>query len=512
MLAKVGQTLSIYQWTLLALGILFAVRFLYIPISDLALFYDEAYYHFWSQNFDWGYYSKPPMVAWLISLTSGALHSVDEWAIKIAAPILYAATAFLIYSLGTELYPKKVALVAAIIFSTTPLVAFNSLFITTDAPLLFYWALTSYLFVRALKTNHIVIWLLAGLAGGFGLLSKYTMIFLLFGFLIYLLSHKERRKVFCSSGIWLAMLVAVVVFSPNLVWNYNHDFISFQHTSEISQLDKHLFHPEKFFEFFAGQFLVFGPITMWILLRYSLHFTPNPELKTKASNHLDVNWLLICIGAPIFLVICSQALLSHAHVNWAVPTYVSASLLVAYQLLQSNSRKFLLTAIGINLLIGALFYAYQPLQQAVGIEAKRSNNPFHRVSGWREIIQQIASHPATRGNRIWLSDSRKLLSYLSYYHVTQIGTDDYLLSFKLDDHVHHHFDLKFDISDLNLKLDLATQSLIYLSESEWDYSGCFDSVTEIAALSEPVYATLTRTVYLYEMTGFKGYEHCHKNH
>ena len=146
---------------LLVCGLVIA-RFAAVSILDLALFYDEAYYHFWSQDFAFGYYSKPPVVAWLIALTTTLAGHVSEWSVRIAAPTMYGLTGFTVYLIGQQLMDRRVGVVAMVVFLSTPLVTFNSLFITTDAPLLFFWALTAYIYLIALEKNRMSLWVLCG--------------------------------------------------------------------------------------------------------------------------------------------------------------------------------------------------------------------------------------------------------------------------------------------------------------------------------------------------------------
>ncbi|MCG8610705.1 MAG: glycosyltransferase family 39 protein, partial [Pseudomonadales bacterium] len=146
-----------------------AYRVFILADHQIPLFYDEAYYHLWSLTLDWGYYSKPPMVAWLIALTTSFAQGVD-WLVKLASPVLYCATALIIALTGNQLYNRQTGFWSGALALLMPIVSFNSLFITTDAPLLFFWSLTFYCFVTALATRKLYLWLAAGIACGFGLL------------------------------------------------------------------------------------------------------------------------------------------------------------------------------------------------------------------------------------------------------------------------------------------------------------------------------------------------------
>jgi hypothetical protein len=85
------------------------------------LYVDEAYYWGWSQNLDWGYFSKPPVIAALIA-ASTALLGNGLIAIKLPSLLLYPATA-LLYALGKRLYSPRVGFWAGLGFMSMPLVA-----------------------------------------------------------------------------------------------------------------------------------------------------------------------------------------------------------------------------------------------------------------------------------------------------------------------------------------------------------------------------------------------------
>ena len=478
------------------IAILFVSRAMFVPTFELALFYDEAYYHFWSLTPDWGYYSKPPMVAWLIAATTKLMGTHAEWAVKLGAPLCYLGTTLVIYRTGRKVFSQSAALYAALIFCTTPLVTFNSLFITTDAPLLLFWALTLYLFVVALDTNKIEIWLLAGLAGGLGLLSKYTMGVIAFGFLTFLLVTPSYRKMLGQPGIWLAATVAALVFLPNLVWNWQHDFISFQHTAEISKLNQQLLHPERLLEFFAGQFLVFGPIAMGLLIRVMIKPPQGDSQK-----------LMMVLSTIMLGVICLQALLSRAFVNWAAPAYVSASLLVGYWLALHQKQKLAFWLIVLNMMMGALLYAYPSLQAAVGVDVTRKNTPYHRVMGWRELIRSIPAdlHDA---NTVWLSDSRSLLSYLHYY-LSDFEREHRirLMSFAPDGRVLSQYDLKYALGELDGRSGNA--SFLFIAEEPQVLTDSFEEVTLVKMIEFNVSPSLKREAYIYSVKGYKKDEHRH---
>ena len=282
---------------LLWLTVITAYRLGVIWFNQLPLYFDEAYYLSWAQTPAFGYFSKPPMVAWLISLST-TVFGLSELAVKLPAALLYAATALIVAQLGERLFSAKIGFWCGIAFSTVPIVGFNSLFITTDAPLLFFWALTLLGFLKALQDDSWGWWLAAGVAGGLGLLSKYTMGVLAVSLLVYLLGSRQYRTQLLNIKLWMAALLALLVFLPNIIWNMQHDFISVQHTADISQMDRIRYTWDELAEFIGAQFLTFGFILMGWLVYLLLQ---------RVWSYNEAAWFCVAVLAPVLLIMCLQA-------------------------------------------------------------------------------------------------------------------------------------------------------------------------------------------------------------
>ena len=128
-------------------------RFAVLATSDINLYADEAYYWGWAQHFDFGYYSKPPMVAWMIMATT-ALFGESEIAIKIGSLLLYIVTAMTMYRIGRELYDERTGFFTLLAFTTLPAVSLSSMIISTDALFLLFWSLSLLLFIRAIREDR----------------------------------------------------------------------------------------------------------------------------------------------------------------------------------------------------------------------------------------------------------------------------------------------------------------------------------------------------------------------
>lgn len=471
--------------TLLIVGFALSVyRDWIITHLESPLFYDEIYYYGWSLTPDWGYYSKPPVVAWVISMTTSLLGD-SALGIKIGAGLLYLGSSLFIYLSTTRLCGAKSALTASLIFITLPLISFNSLFITTDAPLIFCWTIAFYGFLRAYETNLWRWWLLAAIAGGLGLLSKYTFILFPVTFLGFALVSETGRKLLINPRFWITCLIALSCLLPNLYWNYQHDFISFQHTASISKQQEHASSFPRLFEFWGQQLIVFTPM-LFIVLIGSLFRSKIPST--------DAQKLLWCLFIPTFLVISAQAFLARANMNWAAPAYVAGAML-AGTYLQYWSRPWLIITLVFNLLFMVGLYHYGAVANSFGAELKRSSDPYSRVKGWPEFVQNTQPIFDQYPDHLLASNSRSLLSYFGYYLQPKRMNSFYLDS---TDFVDDHYELKYPVE--------AGKQYLFVTEdwTEKQLKRYFSEVGLVDKHTLTLYPNLQRFARIYAVSGFLG--------
>ncbi len=496
--APASRARSPLAWLLAALALLTVWRVLAALHAAPPLFFDEAQYWDWSRHPDWGYFSKPPMVAWLIALSTGLLgHS--EPAVRAAAFLLYPATAWLIYLVGRRLaghYPPSSPTarhgpwLAALLFASLPMTAMGTWLITTDAPLLFFWSAALLFYLRALADDRGRDWLALGLALGLGLLSKYSMALFIPAALGHLLASPDRRRLLAAPGPWLAAALALAVLSPNLAWNLQHDFASFRHTAEISQLDRALLHPDKLLDFVLAQFAVFGPLAMaalaWLARR------PGRLLGEPALAPLA--WFAL-LPLALFLV---QALLARAFANWAVTAYVAAAPLVAFWLLSRGRRTWLAAAIAVNLVLGAAAYHWHDLARWSGVELGRRTDPYSRLLGWPEVggevARRLAAHPGAR----LLTHDRTEYCELAYYAGPRARPAYYLNPSRA---VSHHYALTADVAGA------PSGEFLLVSDSRRPetLTVLFAEARELAPIQVAVYPDLGRHYRTFLVRDFRGY-------
>lgn len=224
----------------------------------LPLHGDEAYYWMWSHHLQASYYDHPPMIAYLIALTN--FISESEWGVRLVNVFSFSIAALYIFKLSSEIFDEKIALNAVIIFSSVILVHAGYIITTPDSPLILFWTLSLYYAYRALFYGSTLDFVLAGFMLGFMMLSKYTSILLIISLLLFILL--KRRDILVNIKFYLALIIASIIVSPMLLWNYDHDWISFTFQLDHGSTDSFSISFASAFEFIVGQFLLFSPLLL----------------------------------------------------------------------------------------------------------------------------------------------------------------------------------------------------------------------------------------------------------
>lgn len=387
-------------------ALLTAYRLWVIGHLGIDLYVDEAYYWGWSQNLDWGYFSKPPVIAALIA-GSTALLGNSLIAIKLPSLLLYPATAFALYALGSRLYSTRVGFWAGLGFMSMPLVAALGLFVSTDAPLLLCWSLALLFLLRALDEDGWGNWLACGALIGIGLMSKYTMAaFLPSALLLIVLSPRHRRWL-ARPQPWVALLIAAAILSPNLYWNWAHDFPTFRHTAEITRVGhgERGWHPGQLGEFIGAQWLSFGPL-LGVLLGWAL-------IRSFKLWRNDAHRTLLIFIVPLLLLVSFQALTGRANGNWAAPIFVAACLLVPAVFL-ADRRRWVIAGVVVNLVASLGAYHWPDIARIAGIELTAKNDPFKRARGWINMADGVAPYLAQHPDAIVVGEDREIIAHLVY--------------------------------------------------------------------------------------------------
>jgi 4-amino-4-deoxy-L-arabinose transferase-like glycosyltransferase len=403
-----------------------AFKIIFNFYTGLELYGDEAQYWLWSRNLDFGYYSKPPalpLAIWLSSQVCGQ----SEGCIRAPSAIFHFLSAIGIYLIGLQLYSKKIARLAVVAFITLPSVTLSSLLASTDPLLITAWTFAILFWLKALKNNHLQNWLLVGLFSGLGLLAKYNMAIFALAALIHLFATNKLKQL-TNQKLWLAVLLAFVIFLPNLLWNYHNHFVSIIHTQDLAKGVGYSGGLMSLGTLLLGQFAVFHPILFVVLF--------------FCANQKNYQSLMIFI-ATFLSVISLVALYSRAHMNWASPCYSIATLVTISYLVQKHMKRTLDVVFAINILlsISILIAAY-----ISGHNKFHKYDPFVRLKGGKELANLI-NYYNHETDAHFATDNRMILSLLSYYLPGQPAV--YKINDK--DEIKDHFDLKMNAKQHKLE-------------------------------------------------------------
>lgn len=380
---------------------------LYLRFTPYDLSPDEAYYWTWSKKLAWGYYSKPPLVAFIIWVTT-SLGGDTPFFVRLGAPFLWAITAFATYELSKDLFGPKTAFRAFILGLFTLWTPLGGFLMTIDPPLMAFWALTLLFLSRALEGKRFY-WYLAGATSGLGFLSKYTMALLPFSFFLYLFLYKSQRPWLKRKEPYLFLLITLFFFFPHLLWEWRNGLVAFKHTASLmSKKEDGL---RYFWEFLGGQALLLTPLT-FLLVQVGLAF----GLKKALSGDRRYGFLLFPYFLP-FGICLLLSLKGPCYANWPAPAYLSGLIMAQGVLEDLKLRpKAKETLYRSALAVGGIFLAF-----CYGLEALRpffpkGVNPTSKVMGWKELGAEVASLRNSLGGEVFLlSTDRKIASELAFY-------------------------------------------------------------------------------------------------
>lgn len=387
----------------IAAAALTALRVSTLLATPLGLGPDEAQYWFWAQTPDAGYFSKPPLIAWAIAVTTG-LFGDAAWATRLSAPLFHLGAAAFLFHAAKRLYGARAGFWAGLGWLVMPGVALSSFVIATDAPLLFFWSGALFFLVRIVDAQHPRMADFAGLgaAVGLGMMSKYAMIYFPIALVIMTAAPGLRRRLLKPQTA-LAALIAAALFAPNVLWNAAHDFQTVAHTAANANWGAELFKPRALLAFLGGQIAVFGPIAFAALI-YLCARAPRARLD-------EPRLMLFILSLTPLVIVAGQAFLSRAHANWAATAYPSATVLIAGALLAQDRAVWLKASATLH---AALWAGFAAAVSAPGvIDGLGLARAARDLRGWERQTAEIVAYAP--GYDAVVMDDRYLMGEMLYH-------------------------------------------------------------------------------------------------
>lgn len=465
-----------------------AVRVAALIAGDPNLGPDEAQYWFWSKTPAFGYYSKPPFVAWAIAATT-ALFGEAEWAVRLSAPFFQLGAGVFLFLTARRLADEAAAFWSGLVWLTMPGVFLSAALITTDGPLLFFWSAALYLFTRATDPRErrpFAVAALLGAAIGLGLLSKYAMLYFLPGAALAVLFVPERRRALKAGPALLSAAVALALLAPNLLWNAGNDFQTIAHTAANANWAAGAGHPDKLLKFLGDQFGVAGPILLVLMIAAGAAALREPP---DTSGRLR---FLIAFAVPALLIVSVQAFIARAHANWAAVAYPSAVIAaVIFARTARWPRRAMTASLGLHLVAGAAFLI--GFSNAALADAAGASGLFKRLRGWDVHGAEIARR--AEGYDAVLSDDREVMGALLYYARSGPPVVAWNPNARIDNH--YEAFKAFDPA--------REKRLLYVTTNPHaaPLNNLFLTVAPLGVSAARMTATRERTLYLFEISDYR---------
>ena len=312
-------------WALLAAVFVFRVLFTLFFCAHADLSGDEAYYWDWGRRLDWGYYSKPPMIGWLMGLI-GHFAGACDIAIRLTALTLGTLTLAVLYGLTRLLYDARTGFIAAVLVLLTPANTGLNLFLTIDAPLLLCWSLALLLFWLAVeKPQCWWRWLALAVIIGLGTLSKQMMLVFPVLMVAFAAVSPTDRSLLKNARMWVAIALGAAFLIPVILWQQKHHWITLEHTAHHFNAESLGFGKwlTRTLEWPFVQALLYSPVT-WapmVLVVWA-------GLKGWRNLARRERYLLLCT-APALVAFTALAFRQRINPNWPAVFWVPPLLLAA---------------------------------------------------------------------------------------------------------------------------------------------------------------------------------------
>ena len=375
---------------------------------------DESYYWDWSRQPDWCYYSKPPMVAWLIG---GSTWLLGDHTFTVRLPALLLGTVFLGYFCATAraFYGERGAALALLLVLATPVNVLANFLMTIDPPLYCFWMMSIYYLRRALFDADPVAWFWAGLASAAALLSKQSAIILPLMLALFLALDQPRRPFLKKQFFWY-LLPIIAAALPILWWNQQHDWVMFGHskshfgnTGDISWI-KHLQWAR---DFLLYQMLLVSPVLFGLVVLSSGQSLAN-------FRELDAERRFQLLMGPVLLMgVLLLSFLQKAQGNWPMPFYFTGLILLAGEWLKGAWKKSLKYGLIFGYVMVATTYSLPILLHALNLQ-NSSLDPTKRFKSWQELavnvqFERLISVPELKNTFVVALGHRYLASELAFY-------------------------------------------------------------------------------------------------
>ena len=287
------------------------------------------------------------MIAYLLWVSTHIFGN-NFFSLNLISILCIYGTTYLLYRIVSIISTRDMAITAALLwmmypFATTMFIAIS---MTLDGLEVFFSLLIVYmafLWIKYKQTRYIYS---LAISIGFGLLAKYNVLILVFALMVYFLLNRDLRKIYLSPHLYLGVIIAVVILSPVIIWNYQNHWMSFSYqlnshkwTGGVDAINSANKHGIKGVWFYIGS-CVFGVLHILLVLMAYFKYIK----KITIANNV-YNKCIVFIIYVILLFWLYQSYSSHVGLNYMLTISALICIIVAQQLINfPKLTAFLLVA------------------------------------------------------------------------------------------------------------------------------------------------------------------------
>jgi len=296
--------------------------------ASIDLSNDELNYWAYALYPDLSHFDHPPMVGFIIQLFTFNLTFQNELFIRLASVIIGALNTFIIFHIGRKIKDEATGLFAALLYNSSIYCFFIAgVFILPDTPLLLFWLISFYFLLGSLPDKGISLKsrkyiILAGMAIGLGMLSKYTAVFLWAGAFAYIIIY--NRNWFKTKELYIAVLVSAIIFIPVIIWNFQNNFISFTFQGDRVSITQSRLRLDFIGTEILGQFFYNNPVNFIVIITALI-----AVFKKRIFINPDYQKLLLFWSLPIIILFIAFSLTKRTLPHWSAPGYTGLILIAS---------------------------------------------------------------------------------------------------------------------------------------------------------------------------------------
>jgi 4-amino-4-deoxy-L-arabinose transferase-like glycosyltransferase len=398
------------MWVVVTILILVGVRLVCAALPPLS--FDESDYWIWSKHLAGGYLDHPPVNPFLIRIGT-TLFGNTEFGVRVIGVLLALPASWALWRAAAILFnDDKVGATAALYFNLTVAMAAGSVLATPDNPVVITTTFLLWTLAKLHQTGRGVWWLAIGVAFGIGMLSKYTTVFFAVSILLWLLLVPEQRRWLLTPWPWISGVIALIVFSPTLIWNAQHDWASVHYQFRRLVVEEWSLR-------YLGE-LVLTQIGMATPPIFVLGCMGIAGMLRGQGGSLSARVLVNAMIWPIALYFVWHTFHGRVEGNWPEPVLVPFVVAAAaattmkwnggWAAVESWSRRL---AVPVGLVIAACIY----LQACFGVIPLGGSDPTAQNlgAGWKDLAVKLDGVRGELGAPIVLTMNQRLAGWLSFY-------------------------------------------------------------------------------------------------